>query len=44
MNAPSGQDLLVTLIRLLEDQENVNITYECEALKRFGKETQHEQN
>ena len=39
MNTPSSQDLLVTLIRLLEDQENVNITYECE-----GKETHYEQN
>ena len=39
MNTPSSQDLLVTLIRLLEDQENVNIAYECE-----GKETHYEQN
>ena len=28
MNAPSGRDLLATLISLLADQENVNITYE----------------
>lgn len=27
-NAPSTQDLLATLISLLADQENVNITYE----------------
>ena len=27
MNAPSGRDLLATLIELLADQENVNITY-----------------
>ena len=39
MNTPSSKDILATLIRLLEDQENVNITYECE-----GKETQYEQN
>lgn len=42
MNAPSSQDLLATLISLLADQENVKISYEfedCEALKRFGKET-----
>ena len=38
---PSSMDLLATLISLLEDQENVKITYECEALKRFGKETQY---
>ena len=30
MNAPSGQDLLATLIELLADQENVKITYEFE--------------
>lgn len=30
MNAPSGRDLLATLIALLADQENVNITYELE--------------
>ena len=30
MNAPSGQDLLATLIELLADQENVNSTYELE--------------
>ena len=30
MNAPSGRDLLATLITLLADQENVNITYEFE--------------
>ncbi len=29
-NAPSSQDLLATLISLLADQENVNITYEFE--------------
>lgn len=29
-NAPSGRDLLATLISLLADQENVNITYEFE--------------
>ena len=29
-NAPSTQDLLATLITLLADQENVNITYEFE--------------
>lgn len=29
-NAPSGQDLLATLISLLADQENVNIRYEFE--------------
>ena len=28
INAPSGQDLLATLIELLADQENVKITYE----------------
>ena len=30
MNAPSGRDLLATLIELLADQENVKITYEIE--------------
>ena len=29
-NAPSSLDLLATLISLLADQENVNITYEFE--------------
>ena len=46
MNAPSSRDLLATLISLLADQENVNITYEfddCEAVKCFGKETQYGQ-
>ena len=28
--APSGRDLLATLIELLADQENVKITYEIE--------------
>lgn len=28
MNVPTGQDLLATLISLLEDQENVKIKYE----------------
>ena len=27
-NVPSGRDILATLITLLADQENVNITYE----------------
>lgn len=27
---PNGKDLLATLIRLLEDQEGVKITYELE--------------
>lgn len=39
MNAPSSRDLLATLISLLADQENVNITYELEASKCFGKES-----
>ena len=30
MNAPSGRDILATLIELLADQENVKITYEIE--------------
>ena len=30
MNIPSSRDLLATLISLLADQENVNITYELE--------------
>ena len=30
MNAPSGRDILATLIELLADQENVKITYEFE--------------
>ena len=29
-HAPSGRDILATLIALLADQENVNITYEFE--------------
>ena len=29
-NVPSNRDLLATLITLLADQENVNITYEFE--------------
>ena len=29
-SAPSSRDLLATLISLLADQENVNITYEFE--------------
>lgn len=33
MNTPSGRDLLATLISLLADQENVNITYELEGKK-----------
>lgn len=41
MNAPSSQEILATLISLLEDQENVKIKYECEAVKRFGKETNY---
>ena len=28
MNVPSSRDLLATLISLLADQENVNISYE----------------
>ena len=38
---PSSHDLLATLIELLADQENVKITYECEAIKRFGKDPQY---
>ena len=30
MNAPSGRDILATLIELLADQENVKIKYELE--------------
>lgn len=30
MKTPNGKDLLATLIRLLEDQEGVKITYEME--------------
>lgn len=30
VNAPHSRDLLATLISLLADQENVNITYELE--------------
>lgn len=30
MKTPNGNDLLATLIRLLEDQEGVKITYELE--------------
>ena len=30
MNTPSSRDLLATLISLLADQENVNISYEFE--------------
>ena len=30
MKEPNGIDLLATLIRLLEDQEGVKITYELE--------------
>ena len=40
-HTPLGQDLLAILISLLEDQENVKIKYECEAVKRFGKETNY---
>ena len=29
-HVPSGRDILATLISLLADQENVNITYEFE--------------
>lgn len=41
MNAPSGQDLLATLIELLADQENVKITYEfveCKTRKEINYE------
>ena len=34
MSIPSSQDLLATLIALLADQENVNITYEIEEKER----------
>lgn len=37
MNVPSSQDLLATLISLLEDQENVKIKYEF----KERKETQY---
>lgn len=30
MQKPNGKDLLATLIKLLEDQEGVKITYELE--------------
>lgn len=40
MTAPSGRDLLATIIRLLADQENVNITYEFEEV--CYEETKHE--
>ena len=33
MSVPSSLDLLATLISLLADQENVNITYELEERK-----------
>ncbi len=34
MEKPKGQDLLATLIKLLEEQEGVKITYKLEAVKR----------
>ena len=30
MTKPNGKDLLALLVRLLEEQENVKITYELE--------------
>lgn len=34
MQEPKGQDLLATLIKLLEEQEGVKIEYKLEAVKR----------
>lgn len=34
MNEPNGKQLLETLIKLLEDQEGVKITYEIEVKEK----------